>query len=181
MPYIVFINTTFKSKTLSINFEQILSVNVTFFHTLHFANWHFVLRRNFHSIIPSAGFSSRCREYYIWQDREPKLRKMWSNIFYLFCCRGPVSNRSMSIGGRKYEFLEYKIKWDGSLDMQTNWLTLALIPPHCTKLYQFLRRKENGEEDRKPGEPGKRREERRGGHRCFAWQVQIGNRIWLFS
>ena len=100
---------------------------LTLFHTLHFAKWHFVLRRNFHSIIPSAGFSSRCREYYIWQDREPKLKKMLSTLCYLFWFRGPVSHRSMSIGGKgkkdkKYEFISFKIhhkiKCDGSLNIQ---------------------------------------------------------------
>ena len=107
------------------NFVQDLSVYVTFFHTLHFANWHFVLRRHFHSIIPSAGFSSRCREYYIWQDREPKLRKCDQTNFIFFAAGVLWATEAWALEVGSTNFLiHYKIKLDGSLAMQTKWLTL---------------------------------------------------------
>ena len=118
------------------HFVQNLSVYVMFFHTLHFANWHFLLRRYFYSIIPSAGFSSRCREYYIWQDREPKLRKMWSNKFFAAGVLWATEAWVLEVGSTNV-LIHYEIKLDGSLAMQTNWLTLNPVHRKHLNCIQF--------------------------------------------
>ena len=97
---------------------------------------------------------------------------MLSKLFYLSCFRGPVSHRSMSIGGKgkkdkNYEFIyfkiHHKIKCDGSLNIQ-----LTLIPLKAFKLYYIHRREKDGEANQELGESGQHREEPRGGHRSFA-------------